>query len=590
MDDFVKTMGMLHQTTCAYTPQQNRIAERKHMHMLNVARSLMFQGGIPLYFWTECILTTTYLINSPNDEEEDSSCRDGSVHQLGHSHSLDQPEVDEQIPTSGSGSDLQGSENDGLVTATPIDENTSSEGNVGFNDQVPVFQNVFQNQTEEVNLRKYSRTTQLPAKFNEYVLDNKVKYGLNRYANHTHLDSQSRSFISNLSKTLEPSSFEEASKDPNWISAMNDEMNAFYENDTWYLVDLPFGRKPIGSKWVFKIKYKSDGEVDRFKARVVAKGFGQKEGTSKVELAKFKHFLSNRFKIEDLGELKYFLGIEVLKVSGGLCLSQRKYCLELLHDFGLLACRPVLTPHPENIILAHKKTEKDKFLVKITSYQRLIGKLIYLTLTRLDISYAIHCLSQHMHAHLKSHFDIALRFLKYLKLNPGFGVQFVKRHSGFDIKAFSYSDWAKCPVTRRSVSGYCVFVNGCLVSWKSKKQVTLSKSSTEAEYMSMATATCEIMWIVKIMSDLNIKNMLPAKLYCDNKAAMQIAANPVMHEKTKHFDLDVHFIREKVCSGLIKTVKVESKDNVADILTKAFGSFQHGFLTKKFGMINVFGS
>nr|GFB76350.1 ribonuclease H-like domain-containing protein [Tanacetum cinerariifolium] len=169
--------------------------------------------------------------------------------------------------------------------------------------------------------------------------------------------------------------------------------------------------------------------------------------------------------------------------------------------FGLLACRPVLTPLPKNIILAHKETEKDKLLVNITSYQRF-------------------------------------------------------------------------------VSGYCVFVNGCLVSWKSKKQVTLSKSSVEAKYRSMAAATYEIIWIVKIMSDLNIGNLLPAQLYCDNKAAMQIAANPVIHEKTKHFDLDVHFIREKVCYRLIKIVKVESKHNVADILTKALGSFQHDFLTK----------
>nr|GEW72817.1 ribonuclease H-like domain-containing protein [Tanacetum cinerariifolium] len=453
---------------------------------------------------------------SLDDDKEGSSCRDGSVHQSGLSHSLDQPEVDEQIPTSGSGSDLQGSGNDGSITATPIDENTSSEGNVGFNDQVPVFQNVFQNQTEEVNPRKSSRTTKLPAKFNKYVLDNKVKYGLNRYANHTHLDSRSRSFISNLNKTLEPSLFEEASKDPNWISAMNDEMNALYENDTWYLVDLLFGRKPIGSKWVYKIKHKFDGEDiyqmdinnaflygdlieevymlpppgffdpsdkrvcklkkslyglkqaprqwnQKLRETLKENGFEQSKndhsfffkknekfslfllvyvddiivtGTSKVEIAKFKRFLCNRFKFTDLGELKYFLGIEVLKVSGGLCLSQRKYCLELLHDFGLLAYRPVLTPLLENIILAHKETEKDKFLVNITSYQRLVGKLIYLTLTRPDISYVVHCLSQHMHAPLKSHFDITLRLLKYLKLAPGFGVQFVKKQSGFHIKAF----------------------------------------------------------------------------------------------------------------------------------------------------------
>ncbi|GJS00359.1 ribonuclease H-like domain-containing protein [Tanacetum coccineum] len=456
----------------------------------------------------------------------------------------------------------------------------------------------------------------------EEQIPSQVKYGLSRYANHTFLSLENCCFVSNLNKTSEPSSFEEASKDPNWISAMNDEMMALYENDTGYLTDLPIGRKPIGSKWVYRIKYKFDGEVDRYKARLVANGFGQKEGidyeetfspiikmgtirclislavqnnwnifqmdvnnvflygdlneevymlpspgffnpfdkkvcrlkrslyglkqaprqwnhkltealkengfeqskndhslffkncTSEDEIVKFKHFLSNKFKIKDLGEFKYFLRIEVLKTKSGLCQSQRKYCLELLHEFGLLACRPVLTHLSENIVFAHKEFGNDKFLVNITNYQRLVGKLIYWTLTRPDISYDVHCLSQHMHAPLKSHFDIALR---------------------------------------RFVYGYCVFVNGCLVSWKSKKQATLSKSSAEAEYRSMATATCEVIWIVKIMKDLNMNNSLPAEL-------------------------------EKVSSGLFKTVKVDSKDNVIDVLTKALGSFQHAYLTKKFGM------
>nr|GEU51571.1 ribonuclease H-like domain-containing protein [Tanacetum cinerariifolium] len=423
---------------------------------------------------------------SPNDDEEGSSCRDGSVHQSGPSHSFDQPEVDEQIPTLGS---------------------------------------VFQNQTKEVNLRKSSRTTKLPAKFNKYVLDNKVKYGLNRYVNHTHLDSQSRSFISNLNKTLEPSSFKEASKDPNWISDMNDEMNALYENDTWYLVDLPFGRKPIGSKRVIKIKYKSDGEVDRFKARVVAKGFGQKEGLDYEETCS---------PVVKMGTVRCLLSLAVQN-------EWDIYQMDINNAFlyGDLIEEVYMLPPPGFFDPSDKRVCTSKVE---------IAKFKYFLSNRPDISYAVHCLSQHMHAPLKLHFDIALILLKYLKLAPGFGVQFVKRYSGFDIKAFSDSDWAKCPVTRRS----------------------------------MAAATCEIMWIVKILSNLNIKNLLPAELYCDNKAAMQIATNPVMHEKTKNFDLDVHFIREKVGSGLIKTVNVESKDNVADILTKALGSFQHGFLTKKF--------
>ncbi|GKC83558.1 ribonuclease H-like domain-containing protein, partial [Tanacetum coccineum] len=207
-----------------------------------------------------------------------------------------------------------------------------------------------------------------------------------------------------------------------------------------------------------------------------------------------------------------------------------------------------MTPLPENIVLAHKESENDKFLVNFTNYQRLVGKLIYLTLTRPDISYVVHCLSQHMHSPLKFHLNIAMRVLKYLKLAPGYRIQFSKRNSVFDINAFSDSDWAKCPVTRRSVSGYCVFVIG--------------------------------VWFLG--RDLNVDNLIPANLYCDNKSAIQIAANPVMHEKIKYFDLDVHLVREKVSSGLIKTMKVDPRENVVDILTKALGSYQHSYLVKKF--------
>ncbi|GKC73243.1 ribonuclease H-like domain-containing protein, partial [Tanacetum coccineum] len=232
------------------------------------------------------------------------------------------------------------------------------------------------------------------------------------------------------------------------------------------------------------------------------------------EINKVKTFLKSKFKIKDLGELKYFLGIEVLKAEkGGLYLSQRKYCLELLHDCGLLACKPVSTPLAENIILAHKESKDD---------------------------------NQHMQAPLQSHMDLGLRFLKYLKGAP--------------------------------VSGYCVFFNDCMVSWKRKKQATLSKSFAEAEYRSMSAATCAVMWVVNILKDLKVTNLLPAELFCDDSAAIQIAANLVMHEKTKHFDLDVHIIREKVASGLIKTAKIDSENQTADIFTKALGFPQQALL------------
>ena len=112
---------------------------------------------------------------------------------------------------------------------------------------------------------------------------------------------------------------------------------------------------------------------------------------------------------------------------------------------------------------------------------------------------------------------------------------------------------------------------------------------SEAEYRCMASTTCEVMWILKVLNDFGITdNLLPVELFCDNKAAIQIAANPVMHEKTKHFDIDVHLVREKVASGLIKTVKVDSKSQTVDVLTKALGSVQHSVMVKNLGMINLF--
>ncbi|GJY55597.1 ribonuclease H-like domain-containing protein [Tanacetum coccineum] len=136
--------------------------------------------------------------------------------------------------------------------------------------------------------------------------------------------------------------------------------------------------------------------------------------------------------------------------------------------------------------------------------------------------------NQHMHARLKSHFDISLRVLKYLKLAAGLVVEFSKGKSIFDVTAYSYSKWVKCPITRKSMLGYRVFVNGNFVSWKSKKHALLSKFLAEAEYKAMASATCEIMWIVKVLKDFNADGVILASLFCDNTSAIQIAPNHFM--------------------------------------------------------------
>ncbi|GJV16592.1 ribonuclease H-like domain-containing protein [Tanacetum coccineum] len=212
------------------------------------------------------------------------------------------------------------------------------------------------------------------------------------------------------------------------------------------------------------------------------------------EINKFKQFLGSKFLIKDLGKLKYFLGIKVLDIDNGICLTQRKYCTELLNEFGMLACKPCSTPievNPDDKKVVAKYGD-DVPLTGITNYQKLVGKLIYLTMTRPDISYAVHCQSQVMYKPMQCHLRLAFRVLRYLKKEPGLGIIFRKSDNS-DLRGFVDSDWAKCKITKRSITGYSVFLGDNLVSWKSKKQVVMSRSSTVAEYKAMCNVCCEVM-------------------------------------------------------------------------------------------------
>ncbi|RVW36465.1 Retrovirus-related Pol polyprotein from transposon TNT 1-94 [Vitis vinifera] len=224
---------------------------------------------------------------------------------------------------------------------------------------------------------------------------------------------------------------------------------------------------------------------------------------------------------KDLGKFKYFLGIEIAQSSSGVVLSQRKYALDILEETGMLDCKPVDTPMDPNVKLVPGQGEP---LGDPGRYRRLVGKLNYLTITRPDISFPVSVVSQFLQSPCDSHWDAVIRILRYIKSTPGQGVLYENR-------------------------GHT----------QSKKQDVVARSSAEASIELWLLATCELIWLRHLLRELRFGKDEQMKLICDNQAALHIASNPVFHERTKHIEVDCHFIREKIASGCVATSFVNFK-------------------------------
>nr|KYP54918.1 Retrovirus-related Pol polyprotein from transposon TNT 1-94 [Cajanus cajan] len=418
-----------------------------------------------------------------------------------------------------------------------------------------------------------------------------ISHPLSSVINYNTLSSSHLHYVLSLSTHEEPKFYHQAVKSQEWVVAMKAEIDALTANNTWTIVDLTSGKHPIGCKWVYKIKYRSDGSVERYKARLVAKGFTQTEGldyfetfapvaklttvrlllavassqtwflhqldvnnaflhgdleeevymtipqgvvcskpnqvcklhkslyglkqasrqwynklstcllsfgykhsphdhslftktanglftalliyvddlilagTDIYEINSVKQHLHDSFRIKDLGPLKYFLGLEIARSSTGITVSHRKYALDILSDSGFLASKPVPSPMVKTLKLHN---DDNDLCANPGEYRQLVGRLLYLTNTRPDISYAVQQLSQFMAAPTTAHLKAFHRILRYIKGKPGQGL-FYPASFPLQLKAFSDSDWAACIDTRKSISGYCIFLGNSLISWRSKK-------------------------------------------------------------------------------------------------------------------------
>ncbi|KAM3298360.1 hypothetical protein ACQJBY_040029 [Aegilops geniculata] len=278
--------------------------------------------------------------------------------------------------------------------------------------------------------------------------------------------------------------------------------------------------------------------------------------------------LSAEFAMTDLGELHHFLGLAVRRDSRGMFLSQTQYAPEILERAGMSSCHSASTPVDTSPKLAAAAGPP---VADPSEYRSLAGALQYLTFTRPDIAYAVQQICLHMHDPRDQHLSLVKRVLRYIKGTLHHGLQLVP--SSMDrLVAYTDANWAGCPDTRRSTSGYGVFFGDNLISWSSKRQHTVSRSSAEAEYRAVANAVAEASWLRQLLQELHRPLLSATVVFCDNVSAVYMSTNPVQHQRTKHIEIDLHFVRDRVALGHIRVLHVPSSRQFADIFIKGLPS------------------
>uniref|UniRef100_A0AAV1VAR2 Reverse transcriptase Ty1/copia-type domain-containing protein n=1 Tax=Peronospora matthiolae TaxID=2874970 RepID=A0AAV1VAR2_9STRA len=313
--------------------------------------------------------------------------------------------------------------------------------------------------------------------------------------------------------------------------------------------------------------------------------------SSKNELLKStKMALSKRFEMTDLGELDYFLGMEIKndRKTGMVTVQQTKFLKSVLTKFGMDNSKPVKTPQDPGLKLTKNMCEqecKHEDTMCNVPYRSAVGGIMYLMVaTRPDLAAAVGSLSQFSSDPCPTHWQALKRVLRYLQATPNHGLEFT-REEGSRICGYTDADWAGDIESRRSTSGYVFMMSGGCISWKSQKQRTVALSSTEAEYMALSEATKEAVWLKVLLGELGEMTSDEAiKMYEDNQGSIALAKNPEFHKRTKHIDIRYHFVREKVESGEVVLEYCPTQDMLADMMTKPIAAVQFENIRDRLGI------
>ena len=305
-------------------------------------------------------------------------------------------------------------------------------------------------------------------------------------------------------------------------------------------------------------------------------------GSTSEDLSKqFADLMQSKFKMSMMGELSYFLGLQVKQSTQGIFISQEKYIKNLLKKYSMdhasTARTPMSTSYKLDLDLEGKPVDQ-------RHYRGMIGSLLYLTASRPDIMFST-CLCARFQANPKeSHLIAVKRIFKYLRGTASLGI-FYPANGKFDLQAFTDSDYGGCRLDRKSTSGSCQFLGGRLVSWTSKKQTCVSTSTAEAEYVAAASCCSQVLWMQTQLRDYGFK-MLQVPIYCDSKSAIAISHNPVNHSMTKHIDIRYHFLKDNIQNGRIELHFVPTEEETADVFTKALEETKFLHFLGRLGMLN----
>ncbi|GJV10965.1 retrovirus-related pol polyprotein from transposon TNT 1-94 [Tanacetum coccineum] len=304
-------------------------------------------------------------------------------------------------------------------------------------------------------------------------------------------------------------------------------------------------------------------------------------GSTNPDFSKrFANLMKNNFEMSMMGELKFFLGLQVHQSPRGIFISQSQYAIELLKKHGLDECVSMSTPMAtERLDADLQGTPTDQ-----TTYRRMIGGLMYLTASRPDIAFATFVCARYQARPTVKHLKEVKRIFRYLRQSYNMGLWYPK-DSGFELIAYSDADHAGCKDDCKSTSGGLQFLGGKLVSWSSKKQDCTAMSTAEAEYVSLSACCAQVIWMRTQLLDYGFKyNRIP--MYCDSKSAIAISCNPVQHSKTKHIDIRYHFIKEHVERGTVEIYFVGTEYQLADLFTKALPKERFEYLVHRIGLLS----